>query len=269
MNPHKPQPQPTPIMKHLSPDEQKVLLMALRHRAEYWRRRKRVRTLNRGTNYTLLIAACVAGLFAADTARAADATLPVSAPALFNEANAEQRAGRLGAAILGYERAQWLAPGDQAIAQNLSAAREKAGVAAPVVPMWQRPAQWLSFNSLAALASISLLLFSLLFFGTRLIPATLRGLARGAAASLGVSTLLAASAVAMRWPELNRAVIVGASATARIAPAENAAASFELKTGERVRAEKTHGQFVLVRTGGGNSGWVKSAGVEKIIPSAS
>ena len=270
MNPRKPQPPLDPIMKQLSPDEQKVLLMAQRHRAEYWRRLKRVKAFGKNMKHTLLLTTCALGLLAANAPAAqANEAAGVSAPALFNEANAELRAGRLGSAILGYERAQWLAPGDQAITQNLSAAREKAGVAAPVVPMWQRPAQWLSFNSLAALASICLLLFSLLLFGTRWIPITLRGFARGAAASLSVVAILAVSAVAVRWPELNQAVIVGARSIAHIAPAENAAPSFELKAGERVRAEKSHGQFVLVRTATGQSGWVSGAEVEKIFPSAS
>ena len=170
MNPQKPQPQPSPIMKHLSPDEQKVLLMALRHRAEYWRRMKRVRAITQTAKHTLLIAACAAGLIAGTTnAQAADAPA-VSAPALFNEANAAQRAGNFGAAILSYERARVLAPRDPAIAQNLRAAREKAGVSAPAVPKWQRPAQALSLDGLAVLSSISLLLLSLLVFGTRSSP---------------------------------------------------------------------------------------------------
>ncbi len=256
-------------MKHLSPDDQNVFLMALRHRAEYWRRMKRVRALSRVSKHALLIAACAAGLFTGTTVvRAADVSA-VSAPALFNEANTAQRDGELGSAILGYERAQWLAPGDKAITQNLRAAREKAGVAAPVVPTWQRPTQWLNFNSLTALASISLLLFGLLFFGTRWIPVTLRGLARCTATSLGVSALLAAAAVGLRWPELNRAVVIGSQPAAHIAPAQSANVSFALKPGELVRRGKTYGEFVFIRTADGRSGWMPGTAVERIIPPTS
>jgi len=118
----------------------------------------------------LLIAVCSSGLLTANPTSAAEVLSAVSAPALFNQANAEQRAGRLGLANLKYERASLLAPGDPAIAQNLRAAQQKAGVSAPTVPMWQRPAHWLSFNELAGLASVSLLLINLLVFGLRLIP---------------------------------------------------------------------------------------------------
>jgi hypothetical protein len=254
-------------MKQLSPDEQKVLLMAQRHRAEYLRRRKRVRAVTQNTKHMLLVAACAAGLFAgAASAQAADSTA-VSAPALFNEANAEQRAGRLGSAILNYERAQWLAPGDRAIAQNLGTAREKAGVTAPAVPAWQRPAHWLGFDTLAALASISLLLVCLLVFGTRLIPTTLRGFARGVASSVGVLALVATSAVAIRWQELDRAVVQSTSAVARIAPADAAASVFELKAGDVVQAGYIHGDFIRVRTADNRSGWVAKSEVERIIPS--
>ncbi len=95
-----------------------------------------MRAIGKDIKHSLLIAACAAGLLAGvPTGQAAEAPA-VSAPALFNEANAAQRAGRLGPAILNYERGQWLAPGDPAIAKNLHAAREKAGVTAPVVPAW-------------------------------------------------------------------------------------------------------------------------------------
>lgn len=256
-------------MKYLSPDEQKILLVAQRRRAEYWRRLMPVKAFGNAAKHGLLIAAFAGALLAAGTVNAAAAPTAVSAPGLFNEANAAQRAGRLGPAILDYQRARLLAPHDEAINQNLRAAQQKAGVVAPAVPMWQRPAHWLGFDALAGLASISLLLFGLLFFGTRLIPTTFRGLSRVVASLLGVSALFAASAIAMRWSELDRAVIVGAQPVAHIAPATNAAVAFELKPGELVQAENIYGDFVHIRAADGRSGWVTGAEVEKIIPSAS
>jgi hypothetical protein len=122
-------------------------------------------------------------------------------------------------------------------------------------------------DALAGLASISLLLFSLLFFGTRLLPTSLRGLARIAGTSLSGVGLLAAAAIVLRWPELDRAGIVGTQPAARIAPAPNAAAVFELKAGELVQAEDAYGTFVRVRTSDDRSGWVAGVEVQKIIPS--
>jgi hypothetical protein len=258
--------QQTLIMKYLSPEEQKFVRRILRRRAEYWRRMKRMRAVTDSVKHTLLIGACAVGIVGGTASVQAADTPAAFASALFNEANAEQRAGDLGPAILGYERAKFLAPGDAAIAQNLRAARDKAGVTAPTVPTWQRPMHAVSFDILAALACISLALLCLLVFGTRLIPTTLRGISRGVATTLAVTALLAASALALRWPELARAVIVGARATAHIAPAAASGTAFELKPGELVTERRAHGDFVLVRTLDQRSGWVAKANVQRIIP---
>jgi len=81
--------------------------------------------------------------------------------------------------------------------------------------------------------------------------------------------LLAASLVGMRWPELHRAVVISPHATAFIAPASSAAAAFELKPGEVVRAEQTYGQFVQVRASDGRAGWLPDSAIESIILPAS
>lgn len=219
----------------------------------------------------LLIAAYILGFAASSTSLLPAAELPaVSAPALFNEGNVAQRAGRLGPAILKYERAHLLAPGDNAIAQNLGIAREKAGVSSPSVPSWLRPAYWLGFNSLAVLASISLLLFSLHFYGAGLIPTDIRGPVRGLANLLGIAAIFAAGALALRWPDMDRAVIVSSSpAAARIAPAANASESFQVKPGEVVHVENTYGNFFRIHSTDGHVGWVSAAEIEKIVPGAS
>lgn len=163
---------------------------------------------------TLLLAACVATLLVAG---AKPASAVESAPALFNSGNAAQRAGRLGPAILDYERARLLSPNDSPIAHNLELAREKAGVHPPAISVWQRPAHVLSFNGLAAFASVSLLLCCLIFFGAPFFAANLTRLARALEISLGALVVLAVVALAVRWPELGRAVIVGAQPTAHCA----------------------------------------------------
>jgi hypothetical protein len=246
----------------------KMHSMAKRHRSGDSHCMKWLHALGKG-RLIIILAACAALLAAgAVSARAVDAP-GVSAPALFNDGNAALRASRPGPAILDYERASLLAPGDSAIAQNLRAAREKADVASPAIPVWQRPAHWLSFNGMAGLASLSLFLFSLVFIGSQFIPIDIRGTVRAAAWSLGTTAVLAASAVAIRWPELNRAVIVGAHSDAYIAPAGDSTVLFNPKPGEVVTEENTYGDFVRIRTTDGRSGWVVGQDVEKIIPAAS
>ncbi len=166
----KSQPQLTLIMKHLSPDEQKIARMALASpcrilapheaRARHCRGREAYAAHRR-----------VRRRFPRRHGAARKPLTPsaVSAPALFNEANAEQRAGDLGAAILGYERAQSPAPARRRHrAEPSRRAREGRCFRARRPSLAASRASWLSFDSLATLASISLLLFSLLVFGTRL-----------------------------------------------------------------------------------------------------
>jgi hypothetical protein len=254
------------LMKHLSSVEQKMLMAARRHRADYLRRIRQMKAFAGVARQILIIAACAAGFFSGTTNARAAGAATVSAPAFFNEANAAQRAGHPGPAILGYERARLLAPHDPSVAENLRLAREKAGVSAPAVAAWQRPAHALSIDGLALLASISLLLCCLLVFGMAFLPPTLRSLARVATTALGMTVLLAAAGVALRWPELDRAVILGAPATAHIAPAASSISVFELKPGDLVTARREHGDFVLIRTLDQRSGWVARADVERIIP---
>ncbi|MEY4483559.1 MAG: hypothetical protein RL693_1011 [Verrucomicrobiota bacterium] len=261
---------PSGIRKHLSPGEQKKLDQFKRHRSDQPSETKHATSVSKRAGHALLLIACAAGILAGGgTTLRADEPHAVSVPGLFNEANAAQREGRLGPAILNYERASFLAPGDPSIARNLHAAREKAGVPAPVIPMWQSPMHWLSFNRMTALGSLSLLMVCLLHFGARMIPANLRGFARAATKSFAIMSLLAAFSVAMRCPELDRAIIVGTHTSARIAPAASSATTFELKPGEMVRAKNTHGGFIHIRTTDGRSGWVSATDVEKIIPAAS
>ncbi|MES2705039.1 MAG: hypothetical protein V4726_00405 [Verrucomicrobiota bacterium] len=222
------------------------------------------------TRLILLLAVCLGGLFHPSAARAAgsDPAEKTSAAALYNEGNAAQRLGRAGPAILHYERALQLAPGDPAILHNLQAARGKAGVAAPAVPVWKRPAHWLSFNGTATLGSVSLLLLCLLFFSAGLVPPMLRRLVKGASFLLVLTVLFSAAAVAARWTELDRAIITATESAARIAPAENAAHAFDLKSGELVLAEAVHGTFTRIRAADGRTGWVVSTDLEKILPTA-
>src|SRR4051812_46358566 len=94
-----PTPTPPSIMKHLSPNERKTLLAAHGRRPEYPRRSKPAKAGNKAAKLATLIVACAGAMLAGTVpARAAETASPVSAPALFNQANADQRARRLGPA---------------------------------------------------------------------------------------------------------------------------------------------------------------------------
>ena len=102
--------------------------------------------------------AALAGGLMLGSAFAAEAAAPSqeSAPALFNRGNALVREGKPGPAILAYERAQQLAPRDPAIAVNLQAVRDTAGLAAPTPAWWQSAARALTMNEWAWSGSLAL-----------------------------------------------------------------------------------------------------------------
>src|SRR5262245_34663756 len=138
-------------LKNFSEIERKFVCLARRHRADYLRLLKQLKaSASKNGCRSLLIASCALSLLATG------AQAGVSAPELFNQANAAQREGRFGPAILGYERARLLSPSESSIEQNLRVAREKAGVNAPTIPVWQRPAHWLGFDEWALLGSSAL-----------------------------------------------------------------------------------------------------------------
>jgi hypothetical protein len=245
-------------LKNFSEIERRLVCLARRRRANYLRllRQLKAPTSKNGLR-ALLLTACAFGLFATS------AQASVSAPELFNQANAAQRANRLGLAILGYERAHLLSPGELSIEQNLRIAREKAGVSAPTIPVWQRPAHWLGFDEWALLGSFALFISCGVFLAIRYVP---RRAVSWIGASCAATVFLAAAAIALRWNEFDRAVIQNAQAKAHIAPAADAQTTFDLKAGEIVTAQRGYGDFILVRTLDQRSGWVSKNDVDRVIP---
>lgn len=199
------------------------------------------------------------------TAEAA-APSPGSAPALCDLGNALAREGNPGLAILALERAEQLAPRDPAVAANLQAVRDTAGLVAPPAAWWQSAARVLTMNEWAWSGSLALVFVCAAMSFSRFFPARLRRLMNALSVTCAMAVLVTIGALWARWPELNRAVVVNARVTAFIAPAESASPVFPLAEGEIVTAKKALRNFVLVRTADGRSGWVPRAQIERIIP---
>ena len=199
------------------------------------------------------------------TAKAA-APSPESAAALCNLGNALIREGKPGPAILAFERAQQLAPRDPAIAVNLQAVRDTAGLVALPAAWWQSAAHALTMNEWAWSGSLALAFVCAAISFSRFFPTRLRLLINALSVTCAVAVLMAAGALSVRWPELSRAVVINAHVTALIAPAESADPIFPLAEGEIVTAKKALRNFVLVRTADGRSGWVARAQIERVTP---
>jgi len=211
----------------------------------------------------VLFAPALAGTPAAGNGPATAASW--SAAELYNDANAQARAGKPGLATLGYERARLLAPHDPDIVANLRFVSGQAGVAAPEQNRFER---------IASLGSPALAFWlgcaGVLCLGSSALAAQrrrTRPLLRRSAAVAGLMLLGYAIANAtVTWSLLHEAVVVADGATARVAPASTAAVLFPLPQAQRVTIIGTRGPFVLVRTGPGREGWAERAVLESVVP---
>lgn len=207
----------------------------------------------------------------ADSVRGYEAVIAkqgFSAPLLFNLGNAWLKAGEPGRAILNYERAQWLAPGDRAIATNLRLARQQAGLPVAEQNNLEKAARMLGFNTLAWVGSAALVLLCAGILGSRLLRSGSRVEARVLTSVGAVVLAVVLANLAWRWPDLDRAVVLAASVPARIAPADAAGVSFNLSAGEIVHTRQTHGAFTLLRARDGRTGWVSRRQVAQVIVAA-
>jgi tetratricopeptide (TPR) repeat protein len=191
-----------------------------------------------------------------------------SVAVLFNLGNAWSRLNQPGRAILSYERALWLAPADRAVAANLRLVQQQAAIPAGHATHLDRSLKVVSLDALAWIGTAALLALVMAVLMAR------SGLAKTAWATrsviaLSALVLIAAGASMLRkWPDLDRAVVLVDTASVRIAPAVTADVSFLLQPGVLVHAGKRYGEFLMVHTEDGRSGWVNAHQVVRIVPAA-
>ena len=115
----------------LQPPKEPTSLEILRRRAAARRRHDPTKTAMNRARRSLLIASCTPP--ASSPRLRCQPPYPPPPPASSHKRNRKPPpATPETSAILAYERAQWLAPNDKAIATQLSATRQEAGVVAPV-----------------------------------------------------------------------------------------------------------------------------------------
>ncbi len=192
-----------------------------------------------------------------------------SAPLFYNLGNAYLRSGRTGWAILSYERALRIAPGDADARANLELARS-AGVdrlvGAREEPFLDRLVSRLPrLESTAAFAVLWLALWSLLVARRRAL-----GRARSwfGAAALAVALLATAAggllALEARAERIPQAVVVAPVSPVREAPGAALKPAFELHEGTKVRILEARGQYLRVRLANGLEGWLARSEVGMI-----
>jgi tetratricopeptide (TPR) repeat protein len=194
-----------------------------------------------------------------------------SGPLYFNLGNAHFKNGRLGRAILNYERAERILPRDPDVRVNLSYALELAHEEVPPQPFWQRLlfpfASRATTGQLATLASI--LWFALWgLLALRLVlPASRVVVGRAAWGVLAALLILGGSlAFRVQTVELRRAaVVVEAGETAvRFEPSENGTEHFRVHEGALLEVTDERNEWFQVRRRDGRRGWIP-AGVLELV----
>ena len=188
-----------------------------------------------------------------------------SSAALYNLANAYARAGKAGLAVLNYERASLVSPGDPDIEANLLLVRRSVGLPPEPRNPWSRAIGDLSPAAASWIGAVGFLLVAAALLAGR--PQTLPRWARRTAVIAGSALIgITVANGAMLWPRLHEAIVIAPTAPVRVSPAPMGEALFALKEAEAVRIAGEHEGFVLVRDSAGRTGWVWHTDLVPIVP---
>jgi tetratricopeptide (TPR) repeat protein len=198
----------------------------------------------------------------------------ISADVYYNIGNSYYRANKIASAILYYERALLLSPGDKDIQFNLEIARLKTvDKIAPVgeffLTDWYNAVQNLfNTNRWSSIAWSCFILFVLgltLFFFSRKI--FLKKLGFYAGLTLFVLTILAnifAFSQKKKLTDRNTAIIFTPTVNIKSSPDNSGTDLFILHEGTKVDVKSQLGDWNEIETADGNVGWIKKEEIEII-----
>ncbi len=181
----------------------------------------------------------------------------LSSVLLYNLANSYAQAGQTGMAILHYERASRLAPGDSDIRGNLELLRKERGLFQEEQTITQHFVGLLGLNQWTILALCGFVLLALVL----LLPPS-RNMKKSSQRIVAMICLLLATSASMgmygQFLHYHDAVVVVADARLRISPFESAASTGSIQEGRLLTPIKTHNNYVLLKDETGRSGWLAS-----------
>lgn len=192
----------------------------------------------------------------------AQAAPTYSPAAQLNEGNAQLRAGRVGRAVLAYERGLLLAPRDPDLAANLDRARAERAIPPPGGAA-EHLAGRLSVREWEAVGALALAALLTALAGVLARPRRHRVFSAVALAGALVGGV-ASVALWLGTTDAGRAVVVTDRAVARLSPFAEADPLFTLAEGQTVAVRARHGAYLRVEDGREREGWVPAAEVQPI-----
>ncbi len=176
----------------------------------------------------------------------------------FNLGNTLVRAGEWAEAIAQYRIAQYARPRDPDIAANLRFSLERAGAAAPALPLLRMWARRLSRSEWLAVLATAWGVMGAALAGALLWPRGRRALLRTAAGAAAVALAAAGGWLEWRFLDLHPEAVVRVPDTpARFAPIADATVHFTLPSGSIVRVMGREGGWYSIRLDG-RTGWIST-----------
>lgn len=187
----------------------------------------------------------------------------LSSPLCSNLATSYARNGQTGKAVLHYERALLLDPGDGHSLHSLQGLRRDKGLGEGEIPLTQRAATILGLNQWSLLAALLLWALALFHLLTLRLPVSTR--CSRLLTSAGLLLLcLCLVGILIQYRNWQRAVLSFADTPLLISPFAGAADTGVLREGSLIQVLKTHDQYALVRDEQGQKGWIPLASFEYI-----
>jgi tetratricopeptide (TPR) repeat protein len=189
----------------------------------------------------------------------------------FNLGNAQFKSGKIGAAVLGYERALRVRPRDADVRANLAYAREQAKDEEVDTPLWRRALLPLADRATSGeLAVVVGLLWWLLWLAliVRVVFPRFAIASTRSASMLGLLLVVIGASFAARLVEVDlvRAGVVTASGetAVRFEPTPSGTQYFSVNEGVRVDVTEEREDWLQVRRSDGRRGWIPKSAVTEM-----
>jgi hypothetical protein len=164
-----------------------------------------------------------------------------------NLGNAEWQRGRVGPAILAWERALWLSPADHSAHASLDFARSTGQIDSPELTWYEGVSTWLPSGWWALLTAFSLWLVADLLA----LPGIFRRRRTGwqqALAAIGLTLLLLTLPAHVGWHTRSKiGFVLEPNTPLRLTPTEQAQEITRVGAGEPGRCERTSGNYCYIR----------------------
>jgi tetratricopeptide (TPR) repeat protein len=198
----------------------------------------------------------------------------VSAELYYNTANAYYKTGEVGRSILNYERALRLAPNYDDAEANLELAQTKivdniVQVPPFFVKRWIDNIikllsidQWYVLSVILLIITLSCFLFFV--FGNSMIIRKITFYAAFILLAITIVTIIFTSVRHNQLMNHNEAIIMSGTVTIKSSPDKSGTDLFQLHEGTKVSIKSALDQWIEIKVGNGNIGWIEAKDIEKI-----